>query len=143
MRAILQQQFEGITFSPVLGQMMRYGLAGGLATLIYSSVYLPLAWGVFTDGRAVMAVPFAFVAALTAGFFLHSCWSFAGHGTRDKSGRQHARFLATHCIGLTINIFFTWSITAGLGAPAWVPLLPSVTLTPLVTFFLQRQWVFA
>lgn len=127
----------------MLGQLIRYGCAGGLATLVYSSVYLPLACWVFPDGRAVLAVPFAFVTALTAGFFLHSRWSFAGHGTRENSGRQHAKFFTTHCIGLAMNLFFTWALTAVLGAPAWAPLLPSVTVTPLVTFLLQRQWVFS
>lgn len=143
MRIAIQQQFGMIGASGVVGQLIRYGFAGGLATLIYSSVYLPLAWGVFTEGRAVMAVPFAFVTALAAGFFLHSRWSFAGHGRRENSGRQHARFLMTHCVGLAMNLFFTWFLTATLGAPAWVPLLPSITITPLVTFMLQRQWVFA
>jgi putative flippase GtrA len=143
MGAAIQRQFETFWTSGALGQMIRYGFAGGLATAIYSSVYLPLAWWVFPGGRAVMAVPFAFMTALTAGFFLHSLWSFAGHGTRDNSGRQHAKFLMVHCVGLAMNLTFTWTLTAALGAPAWAPLLPSVTLTPLVTFVLQRQWVFA
>lgn len=102
-----------------------------------------LAWWVFPDGQAVMAVPFAFATALAAGFFLHSRWSFAGHGMRENSGRQHARFLAAHCVGLALNMFFTGLLTAVLDAPAWAPLLPSVTITPLITFALQRQWVFA
>lgn len=129
--------------SSILVQMLRYGFAGGLATLVYSCVYLPLAWWVFPGEHAVFAVPFAFASALTVGFFLHSHFSFAGHGTRENSGRQHGKFLIAHLIGLTLNVAFTWFLTAGLGAPAWAPLLPSVTITPLVTFLLQRQWVFA
>lgn len=143
MAATIQRRFETLWASGVLGQMIRYGFAGGLATMVYSAVYLPLAWWVFPDGRAVMAVPFAFVTALCAGFLLHSHWSFAGHGTRDYSGRQHARFLAAHCVGLTMNLSFTWLLTAMLAAPAWAPLLPAVTFTPLLVFLLQRQWVFA
>jgi putative flippase GtrA len=80
---------------------------------------------------------------LVAGFFLHSHFSFAGHGTRENSGRQHAKFVTVHCVGLAMNMLLTWALTAGLNAPEWAPLLPSVTLTPLVTFLLQRQWVFA
>lgn len=143
MVATIKRQFKVMHASGILAQMIRYGFAGGLATLVYSSVYLPLSWTVFSGGRAVMAVPFAFAAALTTGFFLHSKWSFAGHGTRDNSGRQHAKFLMVHCLGLGLNLFFTWTLTAGLAAPTWTPLLPSVTLTPLVTFALQRQWVFS
>ena len=143
MTAAIHRQFDIICSSGLLGQLIRYGFAGGLATIVYSSVYLPLALWVFPDARAVWAVPFAFLTALTAGFFLHSHWSFAGHGTRDNSGRQHAKFLIVHCVGLAMNLLFTWTLTAGMGAPAWAPLLPSVTITPLVTFVMQRQWVFA
>ena len=143
MAAAIQRQYEHIRASGVLLQLIRYGFAGGLATAIYSAVYLPLALWVFPGGQAVFAVPFAFLTALTAGFFLHSHFSFAGHGTRDNSGRQHAKFLIVHCVGLSMNLFFTWTLTAGLGLQAWAPLIPSVTLTPLVTFVLQRQWVFA
>lgn len=139
----IRRQVIGLYATGILAQMIRYGFAGALATTIYSAVYLPLTGWVFTGTRAVMAVPFAFAAALVAGFFLHSSWSFAGHGTRDNSGRQHARFLMVHCVGLAMNLGFTWTLTAWLGAPGWAALVPSVTLTPLVTFVLQRQWVFA
>lgn len=140
---MIYRRIDLIWTSGTFMQMIRYGFAGALATMIYSSVYLPLAWWVFPDGQAVAAVPFAFATALTVGFFLHSRWSFAGHGTRDHSGRQHVRFLVVHCLGLALNMAFTWLLTAGLGAPVWAPLLPSVTITPLITFLLQRQWVFA
>ena len=74
----------------VLGQLVRFGIAGVISTVIYSAVYLPLAWWVFPN-LAVAAVPFAFAVAVTCGFFLHSAWSFMGHGTRENSGRQHLR----------------------------------------------------
>ena len=143
MTAAIYQQLWRFGTSGVVFQMIRYGIAGGLATVVYSSVYLPLAWWVFPGAHAVLAVPFAFTAGLAAGFLLHSRWTFAGHGSRDTSGRQHARFLAAHCCGLAANLVFTWTLTAGLGAPPWVPLLPGITITPLGVFVLQRQWVFA
>jgi putative flippase GtrA len=139
----IRRYFELICAGSALVQVIRYGLAGVVTTMIYSSLYLALVWSVFPDGRAVMAVPFAFVAALTVGFFLHSHWSFAGHGARENSGRQHGKFLIAHCAGLALNMAFTWLLTACLGAPAWAPLLPTVTITPVASFLLQRQWVFA
>lgn len=126
-----------------LAQLIRYGVAGAITAGLYSALYLALAWSVFSGERAVLAVPFAFVTALVVGFLLHSRWSFAGHGTRDGSGRQQGRFLIVHCAGLALNLAFTWLLTAGLGAPIWTPLIPTVTVTPLATFLLQRQWVFA
>lgn len=126
----------------MLGQIVRFGIAGLLSTLIYSAVYLPLSAWVFAPGDAVYAVPFAFVVAVTAGFFLHSAWSFKGHGERDSSGRQHMKFVVVQLFGLVLNAGFTWVLTALLHQPNWVPLIPIVTITPLATFALNRQWVF-
>ncbi len=125
----------------VLGQIIRFGIAGVISTLIYSAVYLPLAWWVFPN-LAVAAVPFAFVVAVTCGFFMHSAWSFKGHGSRDNSGRQHLKFLIVQLFGLLLNALFTWLLADLLHYPDWVPLIPIVTITPLATFAFNRQWVF-
>ncbi len=125
----------------MLGQIIRFGIAGGISTVIYSAVYLPLATWVF-PGLAVAAVPFAFAVAVTCGFFLHSYWSFKGHGTRENSGRQHLKFLIVQGFGLVLNAIFTWVIADLLHFADWVPLIPIVTITPLATFALNRQWVF-
>jgi putative flippase GtrA len=129
--------------SGVLGQLIRFGIAGVISTAIYSAVYLPLAWWVFKGNKAVIAVPPAFLVAVTAGFFMHSAWSFKGHGSRDKSGKQHGKFFLVQGFGLLLNALFTWIITGPLfhGA-AWVALIPAVTLVPVATFALNRQWVF-
>jgi putative flippase GtrA len=129
--------------SEVAGQLVRFGVAGLISTVVYSAVYLPLATFVLPPRLAVLAVPPAFLVAVTCGFFLHSGWSFRGHGTRDPSGRQHVKFLAVQGVGLLLNALFTWIITGPLGGPAWLPLLPVVTITPVATFALNRQWVFA
>ena len=136
------RQLETWRTSGVLGQLIRFGIAGGISTVIYSAVYLPLTIWVFPAKQAVYAVPFAFAVAVTAGFFLHSEWSFKGHGTRDSSGRQHAKFVAVQCFGLVLNALLTWIITGPLHQPAWVPLIPVVFVIPLATFALNRLWVF-
>lgn len=141
MTAIIRQ-FEAMRASGVIGQLIRFGIAGGISTVIYSAVYLPLATWVFPREQAVLAVPFAFAVAVTCGFFLHSGWSFKGHGTRDSSGRQHAKFLAVQGLGLALNALFTWVLTGPLRQPTWVPLIPVVLITPLATFALNRRWVF-
>ena len=127
----------------VPAQLLRYGLAGIVTAATYSTLYLLLVYWVFPGGRAVLAVPFAFAAALVLGFYLHSRWSFAGHGKRDNSGRQHGKFFIVHAGGSALNLAFTWVLTAYFSAPVWTPLIPSVTITPVASFLLQRQWVFA
>ena len=128
--------------SGMLGQLVRFGIAGGISTLIYAAVYLPLTFYVFPSRQAVFAVPIAFAVAVVCGFFLHSGWSFKGHGTRDNSGRQHLRFLVVQGVGLALNALFTWVITGPLHASPWIALIPVVTITPLATFALNRRWVF-
>lgn len=125
-----------------MGQLIRFGIAGVLSTLIYSAVYLPLATWALPPRWAVLAVPPAFVVAVTAGYFLHSAWSFRGHGVREEGAGQKLKFLGVQGFGLVLNAAFTWIITGPLHGAAWLPLIPIVTVTPLATFALNRQWVF-
>ena len=107
--------------SGVLGQLIRFGIAGGISSVIYSAVYLPLALYVFGSRLAVLAVPIAFLVAVVAGFFLHSAWSFKGHGTRDPSGRQHVKFLIVQSFGLLLNVSSPGSSPGrcSTGRPGW------------------------
>lgn len=129
--------------NPVLGQLLRFGIAGGISTLIYSAVYLPLTTWVWPGPRAVYAVPFAFAVAVTAGFFLHSRWSFKGHGSREPGGFRQVKFVAVQASGVGLNALVTWVGTALLGYPAWAPLLPAVLIATIFTFILNRWLVFA
>jgi len=141
MAAVLRQ-VEQWRDSGLLGQLIRFGIAGLISAAIYSAVYLPLAMYVFPPHWAVAAVPVAFLVAVVAGFFMHSAWSFKGHGTRDNSGRQHGKFFLVQSFGLGMNAVFTWVLTAALHSPAWVPLVPAIFVTPIATFWLNRRWVF-
>ncbi|MDQ1228832.1 hypothetical protein [Sphingomonas sp. SORGH_AS_0879] len=44
--------------------------------------------------------------------------------------------------GLALNALFTWIATGLLHQQPWVALIPVVTITPIATFALNRQWVF-
>lgn len=127
----------------VLGQLMRFGIAGGISTVIYIAVYAPLTHWVFPGAKAVYAVPFAFAVAVTAGFFLHSNWSFRGHGSRPPGIGQRLKFVAVQASGVGINAVITWVGTAVLGYSPLVPLLPAIIVATAVTFVLNRWLVFA
>ncbi len=127
--------------SGLLGQLVRFGIAGGLSSVIYSIVYLPLTRFVFAPERAVAAVPFAFAVAVTAGYFLHSRWSFKGHAA-EPGAAKHVKFVLVQGTGLAINALVTWIGTAFLHLHPWVPLIPAVFLAAIVTFVLNRFWVF-
>lgn len=128
--------------NPLVGQIIRFGIAGGLSTIVYVAVYAPLTAYVFPGKQAVYAVPFAFAVAVTAGFFLHSRWSFKGHGTRRPGAAQPAQFVAVQATGVALNALVTWFGTAVLGYSPLVPLVPAILLATIVTFALNRWLVF-
>ncbi len=144
-------QVDRLRTSGVLGQIVRFGIAGGLATLLYTIVYWPLA----TYGHRVLwlgkgavwplvANVAGYLAAMVSGYFLHSRWSFRGHGTRDDELRTSSRFFAVSLVSFGLNSVFVWVLTGPLlHGPTWWPLVPILFVTPLVTFALNRLWVFA
>jgi putative flippase GtrA len=140
--AFFLQRLETMRASGLLGQLIRFGIVGVISSLIYSGVYLWLAHRYFPGPMAFAGVPFAFAIAVSVGFPLHSLWSFKGHGTRENSGRQHLKFVIVQGSGLLLNLGFTWVMTDLMRLPEWTPLVPAVTLIPLVTFWINRQWVF-
>lgn len=142
MTAILRR-IEHWRTSGLAGQLIRFGISGGISTVIYAAVYTPLTLLVFRKGQAVYAVPFAFAVAVTAGYFLHSRWSFKGHGERPPGGRQKAQFVAVQASGMALNALITWVGTALLHLHPLVPLLPAIAVATIFTFILNRWLVFS
>ncbi|WP_244501446.1 GtrA family protein [Sphingomonas gellani] len=141
--AALTDRIDHLKASGLLGQLVRFGITGGLSSVIYSLVYLPLTHFVFRGGRAVLAVPFAFAVAVVFGYVMHSRWSFRDHGSRDGGATQGAKFVAVQGVGLSINALVTWIGTVLFHLPAWAPLVPAIFLAAVITFALNRFWVFA
>lgn len=138
MAAIVQRLGEARA-SGVLGQLVRFVIVGGLSTVVYSIVYLPLADHVMPPVFASIA---GFLVAVVFGYFLHSRWSFRGHGAEGGPGTQF-KFFVVQGAGMVLNAAFTWALTGGIfPGPTWLPLIPVVCVTPLVTFALNRLWVF-
>lgn len=122
-------------------QLVRFVIAGGLATVIYSLVYSPLAGLRITSEQVANFL--GYLAAMGSGYLLHSRWSFRGHGA--GVGQTTRRFFAVSLVSYGTNSFWVWLLTddAMLAGPWWWPLIPVLFVTPLVTFALNRLWVFA
>lgn len=127
---------------PLLGQLIRFGIVGGLSSVIYSAVYLPLTIWALPRALAWVAVFPAFAVAVAFGYVAHSRWSFRDHGERTGGG-QTLKFVAVQGAGMVLNVFYAWLLCDLLRQPSWVALIPAVTATPVITFFLNRQLVFA
>jgi putative flippase GtrA len=119
-------------------QLVRFALVGFFIAGIYSAIYWYLTVYVMP---AMAAVVIAFLVAVTIGFVLHSRWSFRGHGKREDR-RMKIKFLLVQTSGFFLNEAFTWLLINRLHGPWWWPLIPAIFVTPLVTYLLNREWVF-
>lgn len=128
----------GIT--ELFGQMVRYGLTGGFVTAFAAAIYWVTA--TFFGVAPLLANVLAYAAAVALGYVLHSKWSFKGHGRRDNLARTTSRFFLVSLVSFGLNSLFVWVLTGPLDGPTWWPVVPMLFVTPLVTFTLNRRWVF-
>ena len=129
--------------NPLVGQLIRFGIVGAASSVIYSAVYLPLTSFVLPRHLAWVAVLPAFVVAVAFGYVAHSKWSFRDHGSRDAGGARHVSFVVVQGSGMVLNMLYAWGLCDLLHYAPWVALVPAVTITPIATFLINRQLVFA
>ena len=125
--------------SELLGQLLRYALSGGLASIVNIGVYWILA-ARGMDPNLAWALGFA--AAVIVGYVIHSRWSFRGHGRRDNLARTGGRFVIVSLVSFGLNSFWVWLLVRQLQLPLWSPYPLVLIVTPLVIFVLNRKWVF-
>lgn len=121
-------------------QLVRFAITGGLVTALSLCVYALIA--LWYRGSPQLANLSAYAVAAATGYVMHSRFSFRGHGQRDNVTRRTIRFAIVSLVSLALNSFWVWLVTQPLGlGPEW-PMVPMLFVTPLATFFLNRQWVF-
>ncbi|HET9428268.1 MAG TPA: GtrA family protein [Allosphingosinicella sp.] len=125
----------------ILGQLVRFGVAGVLLTILVAGGYCVLA--TFFGVEPMLSLTLNYLVVTGIGYWLHSRFSFRGHGSRDNEAVRTARFFAVNTFGFLVNQLFVWLLVKHLGGPTWWPVLPILFVTPLVTFALNRRWVFA
>ena len=124
----------------LVGQMVRFGLTGVLLTLLVAGGYwlVATAFGV----EPMLALTLNYLVFTALGYVLHSNFSFRGYGARDRVATRTVRFFTVNTLGFLLNQVFVWVLVKQLDGPVWWSVIPIVLVTPLVTFSLQRQWVF-
>ena len=125
--------------SELLGQLFRYALTGGLASVVNIGVYWVLALRGMDPNLAWTA---GFVAAVIVGYVVHSRWSFRGHGRRDNLARTGSRFVIVSLVSFGLNQLWVWLTVREFGLPLWAPYPLVLGVTPFVVFALNRRWVF-
>ncbi len=124
----------------LIGQVARFGVTGLFLTLLVAGGYWLVERIFRIDPNLSLALVFVVVSGF--GYILHSRFSFKGHGSRDQAHIRTARFFVTNVSGFLANQFFVWLLVKQLGGPTWWPIIPIVLVTPILTFTLNRKWVF-
>ena len=123
----------------MLGQLLRFGVSGAAATAlgvgVYALVALVLRW------HPQLGNFLAYVIAVASGYFMHSAWSFKDHGA-ERTHATKFRFAVVSVISYALNSFWVWMLFTHLQLGRAAPIVPMLFVTPLVTFTLNRQWVF-
>ena len=123
----------------LIGQLFRYALTGGLASIVNIGVYWLLA---MRGMHPNLAWTIGFASAVIVGYIVHSRWSFRGHGRRDNLARTGGRFVVVSLVSFAANQFWVWLLVRHFGLPIWAPYPPVLLVTPLLVFSLNRRWVF-
>ena len=125
----------------MLLQAIRYGVAGGVITLLVAASYWAVATLLRVDANIALALVFIFFSGVS--YVAHGKFSFRGHG---EGGRHHVRatrFFIVNILGFLLNQLFVWFFVKELHGPTWWPIPLIITVTPLATFALHRRWVYA
>jgi putative flippase GtrA len=124
----------------LFAQLVRYGISGGAAALLYSLVY----WGLAANlgVNPILANVAAWLTSLVSSYILHSRWSFSGAEHQGASRQAQIRFLCVNLAGLALNSFWVWLLVDALKLDVRFPLLPILFVTPLLMFYAIRRWAF-
>jgi putative flippase GtrA len=123
----------------MLAQLARFAITGAFVTAlgvgVYALVALVLRW------EPQLGNFLAYVVAVATGYVMHSRWSFRDHGGQRTRATQ-LRFVVVSLISYALNSFWVWLLFSHLQLGRAAPIVPMLFVTPVVTFVLNRQWVF-
>ena len=123
----------------MLGQLVRFIITGALVTALGIAVYIIVAIGLRWHPQVGNLL--AYLTATATGYVLHSGWSFRDHGG-ERTHATKLRFVVVSVISYALNSFWVWLFYTHLDLGRGAPIAPMVFITPAVTFFLNRHWVF-
>lgn len=123
----------------MLAQLVRFVITGAFVTAlgvgVYALVALVLEW------HPQLGNLIAYLVAVATGYVLHSSWSFRGHGG-ERTHATKIKFVVVSLISYALNSFWVWLLFTHLQLGRAAPIPPMIFVTPVVTFLLNRQWVF-
>jgi putative flippase GtrA len=126
--------------SEAFAQLVRYAVAGlgvtALSTMVYSAAAVRL--GI----PPLLANLCGYAVGLVVGYVVHSRWSFDARREGESEAAMVARFVGATLFGFGLNSFWVWLLTGLLHLPPLAPVPAMLGVTPLLSFLLNRYWVF-
>lgn len=118
---------------------MRFGIVGGLATLVHAAIYLGV---ISLSGlTAQLANLVGFTGAFSVSLVGHHGYTF-----REYAGRSFLasgwRLLVTALFGYVCNAGFVYFVTDIMQADERFAMIFMVGVTPVVVFYLSKLWAF-
>lgn len=123
----------------MLAQLVRFGVTGVLVTALGVAVYVLVVR--LVEWHPQIGNVLAYLTAMATGYVMHSKWSFRDQGGERTHGTK-AKFVLVSLISYALNALWVWLLFTYLELGDLAPVVPMLFVTPLVTFFLNRQWVF-
>ena len=127
----------------LLRQIARFGLVGGLATLVHVGVFLSLADKIGFHPQ--MANLLAWLTAFVVSFLGHFLWTFQENpdGTQRRAADALVRFLGVSLLGLGLNSGIVMVMVGIIGASNAMAAVLMATLVPALLFAINRYWAFS
>lgn len=119
-------------------QLLRFVVGGMAVTLFSALIYSAV---VFAGVFALAANVVSHGCGMAAGYAVHSRWSFKA-ATDDGERAMIVRFLIASAFAFLLNSLWVWLAVDVLRMHPLAPLPAMIVLTPLMSFALNRYWVF-
>ena len=124
----------------LVGQVLRYGITGGIVTTFGVAAYLvAVGWGQMAP---LVSNIIAYLVSMALGYFMHARFSFR-ETSGDASAKQGSKFFITSGISFALNSFFVWLFTDVMAWNDQSPVIAMIFITPTICFVIYRKWVFA
>ena len=120
-------------------QLVRFAIGGFGVTILAVLVYAGFAS--LLHVHPLVANVLSYAVGLVASYTVHSRWSF-GADRKGEEGTALLRFLMASGIAFTLNSFWVWLTTIALHLSPLAPVPAMMFVTPLISFVLNRWWVF-
>lgn len=133
------RRLQRLIAMPAMRQLMRYIFAGLCVTQFAAAIYSALV--LFARFPPQASNVMSTICGVSAGYLVHSRWSFAG-GASGRESWQAGRFLIASLFAFFVNATWVWLFVSILQLPPTTPVPLMMFATPWISFLLNRYWVF-